>query len=69
MPPPNPLVTSCCGLQGEPNLLYLKDNGVSFWDDWADERESRPVMVPMALWPAPMVSRSTDRKVLEMIAQ
>ena len=24
-------------LQGDTNIQYLKDNGVSIWDDWADE--------------------------------
>lgn len=25
-------------LQGDTNIKYLKDNGVSIWDDWADEK-------------------------------
>ncbi len=24
-------------IRGETNIKYLKDNGVSIWDDWADE--------------------------------
>jgi thymidylate synthase len=24
-------------LQGETNIKYLKDNGVSIWNEWADE--------------------------------
>lgn len=24
-------------LKGETNIAYLKENGVSIWDDWADE--------------------------------
>jgi thymidylate synthase len=24
-------------LQGDTNIKYLKDNGVSIWDEWADE--------------------------------
>lgn len=25
-------------LKGDTNISYLKENGVSIWDDWADER-------------------------------
>ena len=25
-------------LKGDTNIRYLKDNGVSIWDDWADEK-------------------------------
>src|ERR1700739_3770408 len=25
-------------LKGETNIQYLKDNGVSIWDEWADEK-------------------------------
>ena len=28
-------------LKGESNIKYLKDNGVSIWDEWADQRKPR----------------------------
>ena len=31
---------SCCGLAGDTNINYLKENGVKIWDDWADEKET-----------------------------
>jgi thymidylate synthase len=40
-------------LNGESNIRYLKDNGVSIWDDWADEKgELGPVYgVQWRSWP------------------
>jgi thymidylate synthase len=26
-------------IKGDTNIKYLKDNGVSIWDEWADENE------------------------------
>ncbi|MEP1208782.1 MAG: thymidylate synthase [Rhizobiaceae bacterium] len=42
-------------LQGSSNIGYLKDNGVSIWDDWADENgELGPVYgVQWRSWPRP----------------
>ena len=42
-------------LRGDSNIRYLKDNGVSIWDDWADENgELGPVYgVQWRSWPTP----------------
>ncbi len=42
-------------LQGASNIAYLKDNGVSIWDEWADENgELGPVYgVQWRSWPKP----------------
>ena len=57
-------------LRGETNTAYLKQNGVSIWDEWADERgDLGPVYgYQWRSWPAPD-GRHIDqiRQVMEQI--
>lgn len=59
-------------LNGDTNIKYLKDNGVTIWDEWADEHgELGPVYGHQwRSWPAPG-GRSIDQitQVLEQIRQ
>ena len=59
-------------LRGETNIKYLKDNGVSIWDEWADENgELGPVYGHQwRSWPAPN-GKSIDQisQVIQQIKQ
>ena len=56
-------------LKGDTNIKYLKDNGVTIWDEWADEKgELGPVYGHQwRSWPAPD-GRSIDQ-ISQVIAQ
>ena len=39
-------------LKGDSNIKYLKDNGVSIWDEWADENGDLGILISMTRAPS-----------------
>ena len=56
-------------LSGDSNIRYLKDNGVSIWDGWADEKgELGPIYgVQWRSWPKP--DGGTVDQIADVVAQ
>lgn len=58
-------------LKGDSNIKYLKDNGVSIWDEWADENgDLGPVYgVQWRSWPAGYNRESDRDEYIDQIAK
>jgi thymidylate synthase len=52
-------------LKGDTNIKYLKDNGVSIWDEWADENGD----LGTCIWCSVEKLERMDNKVVDQISK